>query len=123
MRYTAKALTLVALFFAVMGYLQHSHAKCTAHDRWLGEDKALHIAGTALIAGWVGTATNDPMKGFLWGAGVGVAKEVLDSSGQGTCSAQDLAASLLGAGIGAAGAKWVLIPRSHGVSLVYFKEM
>lgn len=90
-------------------------AKCTAHDKWTGHDKQLHfIAGSAIALG-VTAQTRDPWKGFAYGAGVGLVKEALDAGGSGTCSAQDLAITVIGAGVGAYfGGKLILAPNYIG---------
>lgn len=76
-------------------------ARCITNDRWTGPDKVQHLAIGAGIS-WVGTLhTKDPMKGFYWGAAAGIAKELLDADGSGTCSLQDAAVTVVGAAIGA----------------------
>lgn len=58
--------------------------------------------------------TRSPMTGFWAGAAAGAAKELLDSTGSGQCSLQDLAVTLLGAAIGAAGSHVIVSPQFIG---------
>ena len=76
-------------------------APCTAKDAWTGRDKALHLkAGLAI--GAAGTLVFDsPRTGMLLGVGAGLAKEVYDRRGGGTCSLQDFAVTAVGAAAGA----------------------
>jgi uncharacterized protein YfiM (DUF2279 family) len=94
-----------------------SHARCTARDSWHGEDKLEHLALGTLVSGFVGAATQDPWQGVYWGVGAAIGKEVLDSTGMGTCSAQDAIWTLAGVGLGYAGARF-LIGRDHGTTTV-----
>lgn len=96
-----------------------SLAKCIKNDAWTGPDKKLHlIVGT--FAGSAGTMVfKDPHKGFLLGAGIGLAKELYDAKGGGTCSFQDFAVTALGAAAGAYGTAWLVLPRKDGVFVGY----
>lgn len=96
--------------------------KCVTSDQWKGADKALHFAGGAAVAMVATMHTRDPMQGFMWGAGVGLAKEVLDSTGNGNCSAQDFLVTVAGAGIGAVAGKWLIIPKRDGLAVAYRTE-
>lgn len=70
------------------------------------------VAGS-VIALAATAQTRDPWKGFAWGAGAGLAKELLDANSSGQCSAKDLAVTVLGAAIGAGlGARIIVTPRS-----------
>lgn len=91
-----------------------AHAGCTARDGWRGYDKSLHLTLGATIATSVGVHTRSPMTGFWAGAAAGAAKELLDATGSGQCSAQDLVVTLLGAAIGATGAHVIVSPRFIG---------
>jgi len=99
-----------------------AYAKCTAHDAWHGEDKALHFVGVAAVSGYVGAATERPEYGLAWGVGIAAAKEALDATGSGDCTLQDFAVGVAGALAGYAGAKWVLIPRAHGATVAYSRS-
>ena len=94
-------------------------AACTTADRWTGPDKQKHLlAGAAL--GAAGTlATKDPLKGLAFGAAVGLAKELHDRRGGGTCSLQDFAVTALGAAAGAYGTAWLIAPRKDGVFIAF----
>lgn len=94
-------------------------AKCTSKDAWTGPDKNKHlVAGVAM--GSAGTLVfKDAHKGFLLGVGVGLAKEVYDSRGNGTCSVQDFAVTALGAAAGAYGTAWLVLPKNNGVFVGY----
>jgi uncharacterized protein YfiM (DUF2279 family) len=83
-------------------------------DEWTGADKALHFTLGAAISAGVGVHYRDPMKGFLVGAGVGIAKELLDKPGGGSMSGKDAAVTILGAAVGAAGAHVIISPRFIG---------
>ena len=82
-----------------------SAGKCTPRgERWGGEDKQEHLLLGAGVSWIVGLHTESPMKGFLWGTGVSIGKELLDLSGAGQCSFKDFAAGVVGAGFAAGGA-------------------
>lgn len=94
-------------------------AKCVTNDSMRGWDKRAHFAGGAVIATVATMHTSDPWKGFWIGTAAGVAKEVLDAGGTGTCSAQDLLATAAGAAIGA----WtggVIVTRIQGRTVVAY---
>lgn len=71
-------------------------------------DKMKHAAGCAAISGTVSAVTGRPLVGFAAGAGVGVAKELVDGSRLNPNGHRDfrlngdLGADLLGAALGAA---------------------
>ncbi len=98
---------------------------CIKNDAWTGPDKTKHlIAGAAL--GAAGTlAFQNAQTGLLLGAGVGLAKELVDRRGSGTCSLQDFAVTVAGAAAGAYGAKVVILPllnargRADGVMVAW----
>jgi putative lipoprotein len=91
-----------------------AHAKCISNDAWTGPDKTKHFAvGVALGSAGV-LAFNEPHKAFLVGAGIGLAKELYDRRGGGTCSAQDFAVTALGAAAGAYGTAWIVTPNFVG---------
>lgn len=97
------------------------YAKCIASDAWTGRDKKQHLMVGA-FAGTAGTMVfKDPHKGFLLGAGIGLAKELYDARGNGTCSFQDFAVTALGAAGGAYGTAWLVLPRKNGLFVGYVK--
>lgn len=98
-----------------------AQAKCITNDKW-GPDKVEHFASGALIAGYTGAHFESPLTGFWWGAGVGLAKEALDSTGLGTCSLQDFAATAAGAAFGALGVKWFILPAQKGFVAGFAQE-
>lgn len=80
---------------------QPAHAGgCTAKDKWKGPDKVLHATGGAIIGSIVALDEGDYWKGVRWSAYVGGAKELLDSTGVGSCSLQDFIATVAGGMIG-----------------------
>jgi uncharacterized protein YfiM (DUF2279 family) len=111
--------TLVALVVLVVLLLlaPAAHASCTAKDSWHGPDKVEHLALGALVSGFVGAATQDPRQGVYWGVGAAIGKEALDSTGLGTCSAQDAIWTLAGVGLGYAGTMF-MIGRDRGTTSV-----
>lgn len=94
-------------------------AGCRANDRWHGDDKAQHLMAGAGIAWFATLHTADPWKGFAWGAGVGLAKEMVDAAGLGDCSLQDFAVTAIGAGI-AAYTGGLVVTRVQGRTLVAY---
>jgi putative lipoprotein len=106
--------TAHALAVAAACLLGTAQARCLTNDSWRGQDKAQHFAvGVAL--GSAGTlAFNRPRDAFIFGAAVGLAKEIRDSRGFGTCSFQDFAVTALGAYAGAYGTAWIVTPRFIG---------
>lgn len=98
-------------------------AACTTADKWTGPDKNKHILAGAAI-GAAGTLVFDsPHKGFLLGAAVGIAKELHDRKGGGTCSLQDGVMTALGAAAGAYGTAWIVAPRKNGVFVGFSKAL
>jgi len=98
-----RALLLIALLAATT-----ADARCITNDSWRGFDKGEH-AVVGLAVGLAGTyGTGDPWKGFWIATGVALAKEALDASGSGTCSAQDAAVTIAAGALGAAAAGWHL---------------
>jgi uncharacterized protein YfiM (DUF2279 family) len=94
-------------------------APCTARDRWTGHDKALHLGAGAFAAYGATAGLRDPWAGLAVGAAVGLAKEAADRRAGGTCSLQDLAATVAGAAIGAGFAGWMLTIDARQVRATY----
>jgi len=111
---------IIAILLALV--CSSAFSKCLTNDSFRGHDKTIHFAAGAGIALGVTAHTQDPWKGFYWGAGVGVAKELLDSSGAGTCSLQDMLVTVAGAGIGAYTGSLFIVPQQGGLKVVYYKE-
>lgn len=63
-------------------------------------DKQYHAMGCALVSSVVTELTGSPWWGIASGIGVGLVKEVIDPSINGTRDYQDFGADLLGAGMG-----------------------
>lgn len=104
----------LALAVAAACLIGTAHARCITNDAWTGPDKKKHFAVGAAL-GTAGTlAFNKPRDAFIFGAAVGLAKEVYDSRGNGTCSAQDFAVTALGAAAGAYGTAWIVTPNFIG---------
>lgn len=78
-----------------------AQARCTASDKWNGNDKQLHFGGGAAIAALATMHTGDRAKGFYTGVAIGAAKELIDAGGVGQCSLQDFAVTAAGAALGA----------------------
>ena len=96
-----------------------AHAKCTAQDSWRGADKAQHL-GIGAVIGAAGTLyTGSRWQGVALGAGVGALKEVVDSTGRGTCSFQDFAVTAVGAAIGAQFGGFVVALRRESIRVSY----
>jgi hypothetical protein len=91
--------------------------KGSPDDRWNGPDKPAHFMAGGIASVVIGTQTRSPMQGFLWGAGLSVAAEVLDSVGGGVCSPKDALAGIIGAGFGAAGAYYFIRLKPGGVQV------
>lgn len=91
-----------------------AHARCITNDNWTGPDKAKHFAVGVAIGSSGVLMFNKPRDAFLAGVAIGAAKELIDSSGGGTCSAQDFAVTALGAAAGAYGTAWIVTPRFIG---------
>lgn len=96
-------------------------AGCRSNDQWRGSDKQLHALAGGGIAFVVTLHTADPWRGFLWGAGAGLAKEAIDATGQGDCSLQDLAVTVAAAGI-AAYTGGFIVTRVQGRTLVAYSR-
>lgn len=96
-------------------------AGCRSSDQWRGSDKQLHALAGGGIAFAVTLHTADPWRGFLWGAGAGLAKEAVDAAGQGDCSLQDLAVTVAAAGL-AAYTGGVVVTRVQGRTLVAYSR-
>lgn len=94
-------------------------AGCRSNDRWHGSDKQIHLAAGGGIAFVATLHTGDPWRGFAWGAGASLAKELIDATGQGDCSLQDLAVGVIGAGI-AAYTGGLIVTRVQGRTLVAY---
>ena len=92
-------------------------AGCRANDQWTGPDKRDHLVAGTLIATVATMHTASPFAGFLVGTGAGLAKEMLDATGNGDCTLQDFVATAVGAGVGAYLGGWV-VTRAQGRTLV-----
>lgn len=104
-----------AVFVVACAFASPAHAgRCTANDAWVGPDKTKHFAvGVAMGSAGV-LAFSDPRRAFILGASVGLAKELVDRGGRGTCSFQDFAVTALGAAAGAYGTAWIVTPTFIG---------
>ena len=108
-RHALTGITLaVAASAAVLSCSTTAHAACTSRDSWRGQDKQLHLVVGAAVAAGATAYTGSAWQGFAWGAGVGLVKEAIDARGGGTCSAQDLGATVAGAALGAWAAGWAI---------------
>ncbi len=81
-----------------------------AQDRWTSPDKALHLGGSALIAGIGAHLSDSNAKVLGVCAGIGAGKEMaswaFDRNNK--PSGKDMAANLLGCSLGLAGTRWSL---------------
>lgn len=112
-RFRALCVVVLALASAAVD------ARCTARDAWRGTDKQEHLAVGAAIANAATLQTGSAWKGFLWGAGIGLAKELIDSAGSGTCSLQDAAVTVLGASIGTQTGRLLLRVKRGGAAVIF----
>ena len=109
--------SIVVFITAMLIFVSATNARCIANDSWKGVDKNKHFVVGAAI-GSVGTLVfKDKDYGVLAGVAVGLAKEIYDSRGHGTCSAQDFAVTALGAMAGAYGTAWIVSPKFVGISI------
>lgn len=107
-----------ALLFALC---LDASAGCRANDRWRGSDKQLHALAGAGISFITTLHTADPLQGFKVGAGVGLAKEVMDAAVGGDCSLQDFAVTAIAAGV-AAYTGGLVVTRLQGRTLVAYTK-
>ena len=96
-------------------------ARCRANDSWHGEDKQMHAMAGGGIAFIATLQTGDPWKGFMYGAGAGLAKEAIDATGLGDCSLQDLAVTAIAAGV-AAYTGGLFITHAQGRTMVAYAK-
>jgi uncharacterized protein YfiM (DUF2279 family) len=109
-----RLISIVALMLATSGI---ASARCITNDSWTGVDKNKHLAVGAAIGSVATLVFKDADNAFLTGVAVGLAKEIYDSRGHGTCSAQDFAVTALGAAAGAYGTAWIISPKFVGVNI------
>ena len=101
---------LLAVFTFLGVMMSSASAPAADADPWLGQDKALHLAVSAGIAGaGYGVTTvfaHDRWKAFAIGGGAAVAagalKEAYDATGHGDPSWKDFSWDVLGAALGLA---------------------
>ena len=105
----------ILVFLSVMLGIGNVSA-CTTNDAWTGQDKTKHFIVGAAIASSGTLVFKNPNYGFIAGVGIGLAKEIYDTRGHGTCSFQDFAVTALGAAAGAYGTAWIITPRFIGYS-------
>lgn len=110
---------LLVVFIGLVFAWSPAFAGCRASDQWRGADKQLHALAGGGIAFAVTLHTADPWRGFLWGAGAGLAKEAIDAAGHGDCSLQDLAVTAAAAGV-AAYTGGLIVTRVQGRTLVAY---
>lgn len=94
-----------------------------AQDKWVAPDKFLHLAMGTGIAGAGTFVFDDARAGFALGCAAGAAKEIYDRNHPDihTFSWKDLTVTCLGAGVGAAGMRWMLT-RQAGVTMVSYSR-
>lgn len=91
-------------------------------DPWNGNDKEKHlVVGAVAAAGW-NFVRHDPLEAFLFGSGVGLLKELGDRRGGGTCSWRDLASTIGGAALGAAGSSLILRYSEGGTPMLVWQR-
>lgn len=96
--------------------------QCIKNDAWTGPDKTKHVLVGAAIGSAATLATSNPHYGFALGTAVGIAKELKDRRGGGTCSLQDGVMTALGAAAGAYGTAFVVAPTKNGVFVGYSRS-
>ena len=108
---------VVAAFVLALMLSVSADARCISNDAWTGPDKTKHFA-VGVAVGSIGTLVfKDKNNAILAGVAVGLAKEIYDSRGNGTCSTQDFAVTALGAMAGAYGTAYIVSPKFVGVSI------
>lgn len=122
MDHVMKRLRISAALLLLAAMHSVSFAGCSSSDRWVGSDKTMHLAAGALVS-VIGTVqTGSQWQGFAIGAGVGIAKEMLDANGMGRCTFQDAAVTVLGAAIGAYTGGLILTHSSGKTTVAYAKS-
>lgn len=129
-RATSQALRRVLYACAALAIACSAQAQTSSKGkcpwRWQGEswrapDKRQHIMGGAAIGLAIGLIARSPGDGFAAGAGVGAAWEFASwVSGRGYCSGMDLAATALGAALGASGSGLILYVDRRGTPMMAY---
>lgn len=108
----------------LLALLASAHSQAQTQDKWLAPDKFLHLAAGIGIAGAGTFVFSDARVGFALGCGAGALKELYDKQHPDihTASWKDLAATCLGAGLGATGMRWMLTRQGTVTMLSYARE-
>lgn len=88
-------------------------------DEWTGSDKNKHFIAGAVAASAITYYTKDETRGFMYGAAIGLAKEIYDAAGNGDPSFKDFAVTALGAFVGAKITGLYIVPQKDGVFVGY----
>lgn len=91
-------------------------------DPWNGNDKEKHLVVGAVAAASWNFVRRDPWEAFAFGAGVGLVKELADRGGSGSCSWRDLASTIGGAALGAAGSSLILRYSEGGTPMLVWQR-
>lgn len=111
---------LFVLLFVMLLTALPAHAACDtsaarAADKWTGDDKVLHLGGSAVLGVFASTMTRSEPTAFAIAMIPGVLKEIQDSR---TCgnyfSAKDLAYDALGAYLGVKFGHTYIVPIGPG---------
>jgi len=93
---------------AAVAALELANRPARAEDRWLGRDKGLHAAASAVIAAagyaastpWIDAPAGRAAVGASLALGAGAAKELLDAKTGGDPSWKDFAWDVIGTAVG-----------------------
>lgn len=118
----AEGLLRVAALALVLCASPDGRARCISNDAWRGDDKQLHAIVGAAVGAAGAYGTRDPWAGFWLATGVALAKEALDASGGGTCSAQDAVVTIAAGALGAAAAGWHIRLTERGAAQLAFSR-
>ena len=91
-----------------------ANARCLTNDKWTGPDKVKHFGAGMAIGSGVTLLSRRPDYGFWAGAAAGVLIET-----RGVCSLQDAVVTAVGAGAGAYGTYWLVLPQRGGLQVAF----
>jgi uncharacterized protein YfiM (DUF2279 family) len=120
-----KTLCIVALLVPLVAEAtdkERPPPKCTAGEKWTGNDKDLHFVAGATISFATTLGTEKPLWGFAAGTAVGALKELSDRGGNGCSSGKDFGVTVLGAAVGAFAGDRVLVYRNKGTTVVAYRQ-
>lgn len=108
------------LAVAALAALALTAATAAHADRWIGPDKADHMAISAMIGVTTSMLIDDKTTAFAVAIVPGLLKEVYDSrQSNNYFSSKDLFADIIGAAIGVQTGHWILTHREKTTTLGY----